>query len=391
MKYNTTKDVIEEAARRGSTATTYKGAYRWLTKNLPAPIDIKGTDYRQTYYRHIRRGSAYSSRAEWQIREHNRRLCARYVGMSRLPKHLSTTDRATIAAHPANREYVYLQTLPIYARAYYIKHVEGIARFSRFVAEARRETGELRDWAEIAWDAYTRYDWGRLQVRTAGDCVAPENVGMVQTGSNWDWNKRSTLQRRTDYSLIAPREHGNIYTMHYVDASRGVHLVRVSANFYRVDLEEIKRHTSQKPRKIVLNIHTQRRILAPHVPAVITVDYDRETNRLMLVDSHGERYHLNYVSDSGNAQRQVREAVTAFRKRRAEKIAITNPEQVWVQVEDSYNSGNCRSMTDSFAAEYLAKIGASGPVCTRADLLLSVRDDSYTRRAVSHAAARMAV
>lgn len=380
MKYNTPTDVITEAAHRGSTATTYAGARRWLLNHL--------TTAPHHWYR--QRASWYGSRAEWAKRDHDRRLCARYVGMTRLPKYLSEADRATIAAHPANTEYTYLQTLPPFVRAFYINHTRDISRISAFIHAADREKGELREWAEIAYDAYTRYDWGRLQVRSTGGCVTPDRVGILQTGSNTDWNKRSTLRRYAEYSLIAPREHGNVYAMYYVDASHHVHTVKASSNYYRIDGGTPKRHTSQKPKKITLNVHTQRRILAAHVPAVISVDYDRNGKRLMLVDSTGEQYHLNYVPTGAHARNAVREAVAALRKRRAKKIAVTNPERVWVQVEDSYESGNCRSMTDEFVRDYLRQIGATGPVCTRGDLLLSIRDDAYTRRAVAFASQRLA-
>ncbi len=382
---------IEAAQARGSQATTRRGAINYLRKHIYARSVFGG----QQISRYATLGREYGwmsrqTREAWAQKQHDRRLCARYVGLKRLPRYLSAADRATIAAHPANREYKMLVALPVYARSFYANHVRDIARFAPFVREFERERGLKTYLSRIADDAHDRYPWGRLQVHETGECVHPDFARMRETGSNTDWNKRSTLRRFADYCLIAPTAiHGNV-TMYYHSTDGSRHLVFASQNYLKVDDWEKPLHNYQSlyPRKYVHTTHIQRRILAPHVPAVLNVEYDRDAKKLMLVDGWGEQYHLNQVTDSANARSQVREAVTGLRKRRAQKIAVTNPETVWVTVEDSYNAGNCRAMTDSFVAEYLAKIGAGGPVSTRGDLLLSIRDDSYTRRAVAQAAQR---
>lgn len=377
MKYSTKQDVIDAARLRGSTSHTYRGARKYLLEHPEKCCFSRSKPW--LLDRDLPRG-------DWTALDHNRRLCNRYVAMSRLPKYLSAADRATIAVHPASAELAHLQTLPIYARAYYINHVRPISRFAQFVSAADRAKGELIDNYDIAREAYLAHNWGRLRVHETGNVsLLP---GVRETGSNRDWNKRSTLRRFLDYTLIRPRNHARYYTMYYA-TDKAHHTIFASPDHYRIDDEPIK--TWCKDRPVLAErfpVHIQRRILSAHAPAVLSVDYDREAKHLMLVDSTGEQWHLNPVCSPASAHRQVRDAVSDLRKRRAEKIAITHPERVWVQLEDSYEAGNCRSLTDKFAHDYLSQIGAVGPVSTRADLLLSIRNDSYTRRAVAYAAMR---
>lgn len=61
---------------------------------------------------------------------------------------------------------------------------------------------------------------------------------------------------------------------------------------------------------------------------------------------------------------------------------------VYIDLADSLRAGNCRPVTMQFADEVWRKIGASGPCAVRADVVLSIRDDMYTRRALSAAQTR---
>ena len=60
----------------------------------------------------------------------------------------------------------------------------------------------------------------------------------------------------------------------------------------------------------------------------------------------------------------------------------------YVSTDDSVAAGNCKPATDQFASEVWRQIGASGPCAVRADIVLAIRDDSYTRRAVGVASTR---
>gem|GEM_PF-6340770 len=383
MKYSTKQDVIEAAQALGSAAKTFGRASSYILAHT--------TSHRCSAGKNWEWGRVYAAgktRPAWYAIKHNRRLCGRYVGMTRLPRYLSFDDRVTITQHPARQEMAHLLAIPVYARAYYIHHTRGIRRFSPIIRQADQEKGVLTPFSPIAFDAHRRYPWGRLQVHQTGECVRPQNVGVRTVGSNRDWNRRSTLQRFADYSFIAPARHGQFYSGFYVDSSRGEHIVRVSPHHYRIDREEIRTRKFTAQWTPPLPTHIQRRILAVHVPSMLTIRYDREAKKLMLIDRGGEQYHLGYIATANSARMQVAAAIIAFRKRRAEKITIEHPERVWVGVEDSYAAGNCRAMTDQFAADLRRRLGAEGDVCVRGDVILAARNDIYSRRAVSYAAAR---
>ena len=64
--------------------------------------------------------------------------------------------------------------------------------------------------------------------------------------------------------------------------------------------------------------------------------------------------------------------------------------RAWVTREDSIQVGNCSSATDQFKKFAAAHVNATGEFALRGDVLLALRDDSYTRRAVTHAMHRIA-
>lgn len=114
--------------------------------------------------------------------------------------------------------------------------------------------------------------------------------------------------------------------------------------------------------------------------------------------SHGkEKYHVQDLvallaaktreEKRAEARQIERTAIGAFRKRKTEKINVgrINNFRGYVSIDDSVKSGNCVSMTEDFAREMYDKISAKGPCAVRADIILSERNDNYTRRAVMQA------
>lgn len=64
-------------------------------------------------------------------------------------------------------------------------------------------------------------------------------------------------------------------------------------------------------------------------------------------------------------------------------------DQIWVGIEDSVRAGNCRPMTEQFARDYAARVGAEGAIGgATAVAILAVRDDDFARRACRAAALR---
>ncbi len=75
-----------------------------------------------------------------------------------------------------------------------------------------------------------------------------------------------------------------------------------------------------------------------------------------------------------------KKAVALAMKRRQENVDFR---RVWVSVHDSIAAGNCKSMTEQVEAQVKRIYGNVGGV--RADILLNIRDDIYSRRAITAA------
>jgi hypothetical protein len=105
-------------------------------------------------------------------------------------------------------------------------------------------------------------------------------------------------------------------------------------------------------------------------------------------------YHVKAttIEQARRKARTVRqEAVDGRVRQRAKRSQIRREwNRVFVAVEDSLRAGNCKSMTDQFASQVWRTIGATGPCAVRADVVLSLRDDYYTRKAVTAAARHVA-
>lgn len=91
----------------------------------------------------------------------------------------------------------------------------------------------------------------------------------------------------------------------------------------------------------------------------------------------------------------VDKAREAIQKRRDERLAELQNERkfsnefpldrIFVEREDSLAAGNCRAHTDSFIKELQEQHGFGDNFALRADQLLEIRNDAFTRRAVIQA------
>lgn len=117
-----------------------------------------------------------------------------------------------------------------------------------------------------------------------------------------------------------------------------------------------------------------------------------------LVVSHGgEQFHspkrdTPYVNIQKIIDKQQKEIIRRLAedqgRQKAKTFLALHPELVWVELEDSLKAGNCRAETMAFVEKMKAEFGDIGAI--RADKLLSIRMDSYTRRACEVAAKRYA-
>lgn len=150
----------------------------------------------------------------------------------------------------------------------------------------------------------------------------------------------------------------------------------------------------------VLKPHHIMHLLSKFIHAPLVLRWDMKHNLPVVCDG-AELYHVDLSKFAYNAaglRGAVQCAISALRKRRDEKERTAKSEKVtaflaahldrvFVDLEDSYRSGNCVPMSDRFAKEIWDRLGA-GPCAVRADVVLAMRNDSYTQRAVRQAALR---
>lgn len=123
----------------------------------------------------------------------------------------------------------------------------------------------------------------------------------------------------------------------------------------------------------------------------------RMRNGVLCFTSDGYGYHASIaakVPGIADYRRAAREALQAQRSRIAAVIKkqsiLANASKVFVTVEDSIKSGNCRPVTEIVRQQLAKLLGAEGEIgAVRGDLVLAVRRaDNYALRAVAVALER---
>jgi len=133
--------------------------------------------------------------------------------------------------------------------------------------------------------------------------------------------------------------------------------------------------------------------VAPRVLRVVYVQQGRGVS-LTVGDGFLIRGHLTPGTDLRRAlatvtRRRQKAAMTHRNTRWAKRQRANALSLIWVTAEDSHRGGNCRAATAQYGQELQRLLHTDGPVgAIRADVLLGLRDDSFTRRAVSAAQSR---
>ena len=207
---NPSAQLLDRAHKAGSSATTAKGAFRALVAKLKIM---------PTVFALAKREKRTTTRAAWYAAQHKCRADARYEPMAakqakslrlttrdmlasckRLPAGLTTAERASI--QPMREQVSAWRARPLYVRAFFAAPF-AVPDKERKLAEAHK--GNMKESAICGRYAEYNYAWGALRVHSPGKCVGLSSVGMRETGSNRDWTKRSTLDRKANYFLVYPR------------------------------------------------------------------------------------------------------------------------------------------------------------------------------------------
>ena len=132
---------------------------------------------------------------------------------------------------------------------------------------------------------------------------------------------------------------------------------------------------------------------------VKTAVSSEDSNISWAIKRGDEEYHfspLSLIYSDEKGEQDIREfaenAITCLEKRRIEKLSekelYEKASRVFVSVEDSLKSGNCKFGTDSFISRHgidLSKIGG-----IRGDYLLNIEKSNFTTRAVQYAIQKIA-
>ncbi|TAL13916.1 hypothetical protein EPN95_04485 [Patescibacteria group bacterium] len=360
----------------GSRATTISGISRALIgsfglRRIIDPSLSPPASFRRT------------SRREYIYERRSARI-AEQLGL--LDREATNRKKALGKVRKANR------ALPIYVRA----EVGQLLGFEgpRTIAAWKKAAGSraIPDpiQAAVAAEAYARTDWGRLRKTYRGENRVP---GIrTETNGRSGWNCVSW--HYADYAAIL-RPDGRKIWAQYPGGSISEYPV-TALGTAKIGGEIIQ----PEPKKIAPAIrpHHLRRYYSSPVSRLTAISWmwDRQENAGYYL-LEGEKYHTP-PRPEGPASAIYREAVRAFSKRREEKRAsalreraeliLRTPGQAdrhYVAIEDSLAAGNCRTQTEAFAQQARTEIGAIGPCAVRADVILRIRDDSYSRRAVLQA------
>jgi hypothetical protein len=380
------QEFIARAQAAGSTATTLKGAGRYLISaaRVSQQRFERQSRERIAYYPYRAENASATARAREGRKSHEGRLLSRYVGMKRLPKSLNQEDKRTIAASSEMRNYTKCLALPLCARAFFADSVRTAKRLKREIAQWDAAKGNLVSNGEVAHYAYRLADWGRLRKTYTGNSTLSPGIVTTDNGK-WGWDK--VVWHSADYTLINSRKRYGL--AYFVGPDHVARKCLQSPHYYQINGERFSR-TIRRAEVNSFPVHIQRRLLEAATPRALRVEFDREAKALMLIEISGENYHVGPIKSAAAARAAVKNAISAFRIRRATHVNLsdTTLEFVFVQLTDSTEAGNCESQSKRFAEQAFATIGAQGDCAVRADIILSLRNDSYTRRAVSFAATR---
>ncbi len=340
MKYQTKAQVIAAAQATGSTATTWHGARRWMLSHVvPALIDARPRTWRS---------SGYVPRVGGQTR-------CQYLRSSWIARIESRLERAALALGIWSMKDA--EDLAASLTAPYLTHamVDASVNWpyrrstSSWAGGEHSVTVRLGD-VQPAWNLEAhRHD---MIVATGARC---ESSKVWSSNGKWSGSNSDavittdlptllefpTLRTRDGLMLCRARKIGTReYEVRWIEQSTGVSLKTVDG--YLIRGYHVRAVCVERARKKAAKART----LA--VAATIRERQAKLTKRAGLAALRG----------------------------------------IYLSVEDSIAAGNCSSSTQQFAKRVWNELGASGPCAVRADLVISTRDDYYTRRALGAALAR---
>jgi hypothetical protein len=130
-------------------------------------------------------------------------------------------------------------------------------------------------------------------------------------------------------------------------------------------------------------------------PREFEVAWVRQSRGVELAVEHG--YLIRGFHCKAASLKAARKKAAAARRAqlesairiRANRKGYRDFRTIFIDMADSLQAGNCAEISKQFANQVWRSIDASGPCAVRADVVLRMRDDIYTRRALSAANTRV--
>mgnify|MGYP001338094570 CR=1 FL=1 len=323
IQYQSTDTIIALAKRRGSSAKTRAGAWKFLLANLPGPI------------------TGNTPRVPWYIRQYTEQRDLRQnVGDPHiyLPALESTIRRAWYRHHQINRIE---------------RNADAILRMHGYDPDDPNTPGREK------YRASVRGEWRTLQRSAIENILVAQaehaslNIGDAVYRHNWDedrsysryskqWHRNHgpaiTISNRRierlEYAAEAPGGYRIASTIP-VEAFRGNYLINAIARDLQIEPVKYPKHL----RSVQLNPY----FVIEHIRTIAGVALYRRTFAGQLVDycilSNGETYHAPSIS----------EAIAGLRKKRR---ASADYERQTLDMDYALSIGFCRAGVEQFCDDY---------------------------------------
>ena len=301
-------------------------------------------------------------------------------------------------------------------RQWYAEHRAEVEQFPEFVAAlfyADQLPAAIKNKMEKgvpSWDrfqhlharvrtlSYARCDFGRAQRTHPGINVCHPDIASVKgrrTVCGGQYSSRCTYKKYdyyADYTCIFSPDGKKLF---YRLADGTEKTISISpAGWARIEGEVVRPPAPEKTVKIRnRDVFRAFQDVLGKRNKIIKIEWDGKAKYFQMICG-SEEYHFGRPSQEtlrkkAEIEKIITTAVTAFRRRRIEKISearlVAGAGKTFVSLADSLNSGNCEPLTREFARRMWERIGAVGECAVRGDLILSERNDNYTKRAVSYA------
>lgn len=269
------------------------------------------------------------------------------------------------------------------------------ARFEAFPGwknVATIKAGKPLNVESIAAIAHNAIDWGRLRKHSRGSGDAFQPRVTEEDNGKTGWHR--VVRRFACYLCVISPDRKSIAIQAKTGDKIAIHKIRNGCF-----LHDRQRHWINARRTTDWNLTEETakimaRALRRRLPAGL--DCTNDGRKVYVTEkSTGELYHFDCWSHAPlSVVREAFEKRAILRRQEArnaeiDRLLADRAAFVWVEYSDSILSGNCESESRRFRESLQKQLSAEGELgAVRADIILAMRDDNYTRRACRVAALR---